>query len=142
MESTGKSKWLSLGAVFGAMGVSACCWLPPVLLLLGVGSAGLGSFFHQYQIFFALGALLLLGSAFYFTYRKPRETADNCGCEASRKNSKSNKVVLWITTALVIGFFSYPYWPVGRNSATQESTTNLDNKVSLNRAEIHIEGMT
>lgn len=143
-SSEGKSKWLSLGAVLGAMGVSACCWLPPLLLLLGVGSVGLGSFFHQYQISFASGTLLLLGSAFYFTYRKPKKTNDNCGCAGPKRNSKANKAVLWITAVLVIGFFTYPYWMTGPGQETTASKNSplLKDKSLLKRVEIHIEGMT
>lgn len=57
-----------------ALLASACCWLPLLLLGLGAGTAAVGTVtgaIEKFQPVFAVGALALLGGAFYFTYRRP-----------------------------------------------------------------------
>jgi hypothetical protein len=50
-----------------------------------------------------------LATGFWFTYRKPKVVeADACGCERPRSN-RIAKVLLWVVTAVVIGFWIFPY---------------------------------
>jgi copper chaperone CopZ len=59
----------TLGAVFTAILGSACCWLPLLLIAFGFSAAGVGSFFEQYRPYFLTATFILLGIAWYFTYR-------------------------------------------------------------------------
>jgi copper chaperone CopZ len=71
-ESQAKAKGAfvaTLGAVFTAIMGSACCWLPLLLIAFGFSAAGVGNFFEQYRPYFLTATFILLGIAWYFTYR-------------------------------------------------------------------------
>lgn len=59
----------TLGAACTAILGSACCWLPLLLIAFGFSAAGVGSFFEQYRPYFLTATFVLLGVAWYFTYR-------------------------------------------------------------------------
>ena len=59
----------SVGAVFSAVVASACCWLPLVLLAMGISGVGVAGIFEQYRPIFLTGTFALLGVAWYLTYR-------------------------------------------------------------------------
>lgn len=65
----------TIGAVVTAILGSACCWLPVLLIALGVSAAGVGRFFEEYGSYFLAATLLLLAAAWYFTYRTAMEHA-------------------------------------------------------------------
>jgi copper chaperone CopZ len=74
IAATGRTRvrgaWLAtLGAVFTAVVGSACCWLPLLLIAFGFSAAGVGSLFEQYRLHFLCATFLLLGVAWYLTYR-------------------------------------------------------------------------
>ena len=97
------------GAVLSAFLASACCIGPLVLALVGLGGAGLLIKLEPYRPYFTVATLLALGAGFWFTYRKPRVVeGDDCGCEHPRSN-RLGKVLLWVVTVVVIGFWSFPY---------------------------------
>ena len=56
------------GSVLAAMASSACCWLPLVLMGVGLSAAGVGTFFERYRPYFLVVAVVLLGVWFYFNY--------------------------------------------------------------------------
>jgi copper chaperone CopZ len=65
-----KRAWLAtLGAFFTAVLGSACCWLPLLLIAFGFSAAGVGSFFEQYRLLLLTVTFVLLGAAWYLTYR-------------------------------------------------------------------------
>lgn len=97
------------GAVVSAFLASACCIGPLLLALLGLGGAGLLIKLEPYRPYFTVVTLAALGAGFWFTYRKPKVVeGDDCGCEHPRSN-RFGKVLLWVVTALVVGFWSFPY---------------------------------
>lgn len=62
----------SVGSIVAAVVASACCWLPPLLLLGGVSAAGVATAFANVRPWFLGGAFALLGLGFYLNYgRKP-----------------------------------------------------------------------
>ena len=105
-------KWSAatmVGAVLSAFLASACCIGPLLLALLGLGGAGLLIKLEPWRPYFTVVTLAALGAGFWFTYRKPRLVeGDDCGCEHPR-SSRLGKVLLWVVTVLVIGFWSFPY---------------------------------
>lgn len=59
----------TFGAVVTAVLGSACCWLPLLLAAFGFSAVGIGQFFEQYRPYLLTAALVLLGLAWFFTYR-------------------------------------------------------------------------
>ncbi len=105
----------SAGSIISAFLASACCVGPLIFALLGLGGAGLLVKFEPYRPYFMAITFGLLGAGFYFTYRRPRGAqvtsgADGaaCDCPAPRTN-RAGRIMLWVATALVVGFLVFPY---------------------------------
>ena len=105
----------SISSVISAFIASICCVGPLVFALLGIGGAGLLVKFEPFRPYFIVVTFALLGTGFYFTYRKPKLEAapstaggPECACPAPRAN-RAGKIMLWIATILVVGFLSFPY---------------------------------
>ena len=100
------------GAIVSAFLASVCCVGPLVFALLGLGGGALLVKFEPYRPYFTVLTLALLGAGFYFTYRKPKLESvgegDACGCPAPRTN-RVGRIMLWISTLLVLGFLLSPY---------------------------------
>ncbi|REJ65701.1 MAG: Mercuric transport protein MerT [Planctomycetota bacterium] len=143
-----------LGAVGSAIVASACCWLPLVLLAVGVSGAGVAATLESYRPIFVTATIGFLGAAFYFTYR-PRRTADSkqgcCPTESTaskdccansgkrRFNMMTvNKAMLWVVTVLAIAFLFFPSY-VGALLGTSGGEQITDN---MNTAVFKIDGMT
>jgi len=87
----------TLSAVFA----SACCGVPLVLIALGLGGLGLGSFLGTYHWHFTLaGALLLAAAWFVFLREKARLGAVGAGI----RNARLTLALLAVATAAVLGF--------------------------------------
>ncbi len=106
----------SAGSILSAFLASACCVGPLVFALLGLGGAGLLVKFEPYRPYFMAITFALLGTGFYFTYRRPRASASAtsgadgaaCDCPAPRTN-RAGRIMLWVATVLVVGFLVFPY---------------------------------
>lgn len=74
-----------IGTVVSAIMASSCCWLPVLLLAVGVSGAGIASALEAYRPIFMVVTFGFLGMAFYFTYRPRRAVAGqtDCGAPAS-----------------------------------------------------------
>lgn len=142
-----------IGTLFSAIMASACCWLPLVLLAVGVSGAGIASTLEAYRPLFIVVTFGFLGAAFYLTYR-PKKTAaadghdcctpnavEDC-CAPAMKGRFSmmtlNKVMLWVVTVLAVAFLFFPSYVgtfIGRNGDASVSTT-------MNLSVLKIDGMT
>ena len=144
-----------IGTVISAIMASSCCWLPLVLLAVGVSGAGIASTLEAYRPLFMVVTFGFLGAAFYFTYR-PKKVAmageqDCCatepisgeGCCApaikGRFNMMAmNKVMLWGVTVMAVAFLLFPSY-VGVLFGTNDAAAVTED---MNRAVFQIEGMT
>jgi len=153
-----------VGALASAIVASACCWLPLLLVGLGVSGGALAATFEAWRPVLLPVTFALLGLAFYFTYRKPRVAtlkaassaagADGC-CAAPGSTSNAedccppedaklsalrrvNRVMLWVVTAFVLAFAFFPNYVgyVLGDSGTLSAPKDLDKVV------VAIEGMT
>ncbi|WP_339687090.1 mercuric transporter MerT family protein [Gimesia maris] len=148
-------KFAKIGTVISAIVASACCWLPLLLLAVGVSGAGIAATLETYRPLLMVVTFGFLGAAFYFTYRPkktasvtghgccPTEGAEAEGCCAptgKRRFNKMalNKVMLWVVTLLAIAFLFFPSY-VGLLFGTGNNATVTEN---LNRAVFQIDGMT
>lgn len=154
--STGRGeKFAKIGTVISAIMASACCWLPLLLLAVGVSGAGIAATLETYRPLFIVVTFGFLGSAFYFTYRPkkvaagaghgccPTEAAEteNCCTPTGKRrfNMMSlNKVMLWGVTVLAVAFLFFPSY-VGLLFGTGNNIAVTEN---MNRAVFQIEGMT
>src|SRR6266481_8711342 len=99
-----KEKLTAVGSVIAAVAASICCIGPLVAVMLGVGSLAAASGLQKWRPLFLGVTFVLLGVAWYLTYRKPRieGCAEGTAC-ATKPSAKAGKVVLWIATGLAIG---------------------------------------
>jgi copper chaperone CopZ len=111
------------GTVLSALVASSCCWLPLVLLALGVSGAGIVGALEVYRPLFVAATVLCLAAAFFFAYR-PRKAGPAAGeccapgrdcCSASSPASKRrsnlmawNRVMLWVVTFLAVALLFFP----------------------------------
>lgn len=66
----GSTTWfLAGGAVLMSVIASACCWLPLLLMGLGISAVGASTFFASYRPVLLPTTFLLLAGAWLFTYR-------------------------------------------------------------------------
>lgn len=91
-----KEKFPSLATVFSAFIMAGCCLGPLILVPLGLtGIAGtLAIFSTKYQPILMIITIALLGLSFYYVY--------------GRKCMKKSAIItLWVSTAMVVGMFTY-----------------------------------
>ena len=67
------------GTLISAIMASSCCWLPLVLLAVGVSGAGIASTLEAYRPLFMTVTFGFLGAAFYFMYRPKKSAAGSRG---------------------------------------------------------------
>lgn len=109
------SRWTAPGSVLAgaaaAIGASACCAGPLLLVVLGVGGAW-GSrlvALEPYQPYFVATALAFFGVAFHRLYRGPEVCApsDACAIPAVRHRQR---IILWVVAALAAILMSFPLY--------------------------------
>ncbi|MBI3465953.1 MAG: hypothetical protein HY000_23300 [Planctomycetes bacterium] len=85
--SSGRGELVAkIGTVISAIMASSCCWLPGLLLAVGVSGAGIASALAAYRPAIMVVTFGFLGMAFYFTYRPrhaARGQADCCSPQAA-----------------------------------------------------------
>ncbi len=108
MDTTGSARVLSAGAVTSALVASICCFGPLVLAVLGVGGGALLLKLDPYRPYALAMAALFLGGAFFVAYRRqPQDCAPGSAC--AQPTRKSQRVVLWIVSAVVVLAAAFPY---------------------------------
>jgi len=112
MENKAQKATLISG-IIASIAAASCCIGPVLFAVLGVSSAGALSKMEPYRPFLTILTVILLGAAFYFTYRKneTEECDPNSYC-ANPKADKWNKIILWCATVLILGFLTFPYWSI------------------------------
>ncbi|MBI4027751.1 MAG: cation transporter [Verrucomicrobia bacterium] len=120
----GAKQNVAIGAsVLTAIAASLCCIGPLLVALLGLSGFAASSLFTRWRPLFLLATGILLGLAWYLTYRKPKEAcAEGTTC-ATKPVSKWNKTVLWFATGFVLISAAFPSLSSAILRATQ---TNSD----------------
>lgn len=86
--------------------LGSCCALP--LLLLGLtGTVGFATVLVPYQGYFTAVTVVLLAVAFYFVYGQKTVTCEDPNL-CSPKSQRVTKMLLWISTVLVLLFLIGP----------------------------------
>jgi copper chaperone CopZ len=142
-------KIAKVGTIVSAIIASSCCWLPLLLLAVGVSGAGIASMLEAYRPLFMVVTFGFLGAAFYYTYR-PKVAGTNdrncCDSQEARCDPVSgrrfsmmafNKIMVWVVTVLAVAFLFFPNYIGAFLGGDGETVTT-----NMNRAVIRIEGMT
>ena len=104
---------MAIGAVLTSVVSSTCCLGPIAFTALGAGGlAAAAGNFHPFQPLFLGVSAVLLGAAFYITYRPARgeSRAPDGACAPSAK--RTAKMLLWVATVLAVLFAAFPYYGV------------------------------
>lgn len=100
-----------LAGAAAAIGASACCAGPLLLVMLGVGGAW-GSrlmAFERFQLFFVAAALAFFALAFYRLYRRREVCAPAQACAASAVRRRQ-RIIVWIVAALAAALMAFPLY--------------------------------
>jgi|APEBP8051073058_1049385.scaffolds.fasta_scaffold00737_10 copper chaperone CopZ len=100
-----------IGAMLTAIAASACCVLPTLLGVASLGTLGFGAALEPYRPALTGLTLLLLGAAFYFTYRPAPTVCDaegNCASGNSAGLKHFNKAMLWGVALVAVTALAYP----------------------------------
>jgi len=99
----------SSGALLAAILSSACCWIPLALVGFGASTVGIAGFFEAYRTHLLVVTGLLLAGGFYVIYlRKPTCAPGDACARPNPRLQRFNKLILWMTTGLVLAFASFP----------------------------------
>lgn len=110
MELAGKVKRTGipvLGSVLAAVVASACCVGPALLALIGAGTVGISGVLGAYRPYFIGISALLLGIAFYLTYRKREIICEDGTCKTVR-GGKWDKIGVWFAAVVAAAVIAIP----------------------------------
>lgn len=135
-----ENKTVALASIVTAFVASLCCIGPLFFAATGLGFFGAANFFGSLRPYLLVGAGLLLASGFYYTYRPRKVICEDGTCKTTTADTKS-KLMLWVTTALVLIFALSPYitgslWPKVTRSNVAPQTP------ALQTVTFRVEGMT
>lgn len=117
-----KTALSTVGSVVTAVVASLCCIGPAVLAIAGAGSLSAFSAFETYRPYFIGVTVLLLGSAFYLTYRKREVKCEDGSCKIQGAG-KWNKLGVWSAAIIAVLAISYPYLAAKPSATTNAAFT-------------------
>ncbi|TAK55081.1 MAG: hypothetical protein EPO24_12505 [Bacteroidetes bacterium] len=115
-----KVNFIKAGSIAAAIVASLCCIGPIVFVLLGIGSIGAFSAFESFRPYLIGITALLLGLAFYFTYRKRKIHCEDGACKTESAGTW-NKVGVWLVTIFAIIALLFPYFELSPATAVHHS---------------------
>jgi mercuric ion transport protein len=97
--------------VLAALGASACCAGPLILLLLGVGGGWASHLiaFEPYSPYLTALTLLFLTAAFYNLYLRRRACAPGDTC-ADDRAIRNQRIMFWLVAVPVVLLLSFPLY--------------------------------
>jgi len=101
IKNNKKEKSLFEWGILGALVASACCWLPLLLIFLGLINISTALTIGYYSIYFLITGLALTGLALYFYWRKNGKTC------CTTKTEFKKHLLISIIVVLAVLFFSY-----------------------------------
>ncbi len=121
--------WTLAGGVLAGVAASLCCIGPLVSLTLGLGSFAASTFFAQWRPWLLGLTFVLLGGAWYLTYRRPKMDCADGSC--ARLPGKAARASLWIGTIVALAAAIYPALPAANHPPNPASVTAGDAKFSV-----------
>jgi mercuric ion transport protein len=104
-----KTQLTAVGSVLAAIVASLCCIGPVVVALIGVGSIGAFAAFESLRPYLIGVTALLLGFAFYLTYRKREVQCEDGTCKMESAG-KWNTLSVWLATVIAAVALAFPYF--------------------------------
>ena len=103
--------WSLFAGVAAAVGASACCVLPLLLVSLGISGAWMASLtaLEPWRPWFMGGVVLALGMASWRLYGPAEDCAVDRVC-ADPRIRRRQRVALWIVVAIVLPLLAFPYF--------------------------------
>jgi len=100
-----------IAAALAAIGASACCVGPLILLSLGIGGSWISTLtsLEPYRPIFIGITLIFLGLTFYALYLKPRQCAPDESC-AVPGVVRNQRIIFWIVSVLLVALMTFPYY--------------------------------
>lgn len=98
-----------IGGVVAAIGASACCAAPLILLTLGIGGSWVANLTatEPYRPIFVGLTLLFLGLAFRRIYLVPQACMPGTACANPRTNRRQ-RLTFWIVAVPLLGLLAMP----------------------------------
>lgn len=139
-EKNQKMNWSIVGAVGAAIAASACCTIPLLLVVLGVGGAWVGTFtaLEPYRPLFILLALGFLCFAGYREYRLA--TGPQCDCEVTRQD-RLRQTLLVVGLVATLALIASP-WIIRETASATATDTPALNERAVEKVVLEVEGMT
>lgn len=128
MKKTNFSWTLGAG-VFAGIAASLCCIGPLLALSLGLGSFAASARFAQWRPVFLGVTFVLLGLAWYFTYRRPKADCEDGSC--ARPPGKVARISLWLGTLVALAAAIYPALPAANHQINAAAVAAGDAKLSV-----------
>lgn len=109
---------------------SLCCIGPLLALSLGLGSFAAAAWFAEWRPVFLGLTFVLLGLAWYLTYRRPKADCADGSC--ARPPAKAARVSLWAGTIVALSAAVYPWLPaIGHDSSSAATVAPGDVRFSV-----------
>jgi len=128
MKKSG-SPWILTGGVFAGLAASLCCIGPLLSLSLGLGSFAASAWFAQWRSVLLAVTFILLGFAWWLTYRRPK--ADCADGTCARPPGKAVRISLWMGTLVALGSAIYPSVPTANHQIDSAAVAESDAKFSV-----------
>lgn len=125
-----KTSLASVGGVIAAVLASLCCIGPVVVLFLGVGSIAAFSVFEAYRPYLIGFTVVLIGLAFYLTYRKREIKCEDGKCTVERGSAWA-RTGIWGATIVAVVAIGFPYLGLAPHTTVNE-TVDSSAMVTLN----------
>lgn len=121
--------WTLTGGVFAGIAASLCCIGPLLALSFGLGSFAASAWFAQWRPVFLGVTFVLLGLAWYLTYRRPKADCPDGSC--ARPPGKAARISLWLGTIVALAAAIYPSLPAANHQIDTAAVAASDEKLSV-----------
>ncbi len=102
--------WLGTGAVLAAIGASACCVGPLLLISLGIGGAWMGALTSMATVrpVFIVLTLVFIGLGYRKLYLQPENCKEGNAC-ALPEVKHNQRLIFWMGSALILLLLAFPW---------------------------------
>ena len=101
--------WLGIGAILAAIGASACCVGPFLLLSLGIGGAWISTLtaMEPARPFFIILTLIFIAFGYRKLYLIPNRCAVGKTCTTAN-NQHRQRLLFWLGSAFILMLLAFP----------------------------------
>jgi len=133
--------WSMIGALGAAIGASACCTIPLMLVSLGIGGAWISRLtaLEPYRPFFIAVTVGLLGYAAYRLYRVP--SGPDCDCDGEMA-PRVRQALLGVGVVSALGLIASPWLLAGPFQHTRSTPAVASTTLAADEVILDVDGMT